>query len=268
VEKMHNFKESKQIIEEYLKKLDLSKNEVKIFLALIEHKKLSILGISRKTSIERTKLYNLCQSMTNKGLIQEVIGSVRKKYKPSSVSKLSLLIDKQTQKFDFLKNHYLEFTNYLKFFDKKNSPTQVYYHKGVEGIKTIYWNVCNNAQKKYYCFTQRDLAEIIGLDFFKKGFADKTRRGLICRELRSPYFWKSRIGKTKIPLVNDQYRYLPEEIFKMDHYMFLYNDVTAIIQWYENEVFGIEIYNQNIMNFNRQVFEMLWKQGSKKRIIK
>jgi len=45
--------------------------------------------------------------------------------------------------------------------------------------------------------------------------------------------------------------------FEMD----TYNDVVAYYNWHEGEVFGIEIYNKDITDFQRYFFEMLWAQA-------
>lgn len=41
----------------------------------------------------------------------------------------------------------------------------------------------------------------------------------------------------------------------------LYDEVIAYYNWKDGEIFGIEIYNQEMAGTQRQLFEMLWKQG-------
>jgi hypothetical protein len=54
---------------------------------------------------------------------------------------------------------------------------------------------------------------------------------------------------------------MPEHLFPITHSTVIYGDVTAYFNWKDGEIFGIEIYNQQIADAQRQFFEMLWRQG-------
>ncbi len=41
----------------------------------------------------------------------------------------------------------------------------------------------------------------------------------------------------------------------------IYDDVVAYYNWHDGEVFGIEIYNKDIAEFQRTYFEMMWSQA-------
>lgn len=56
-------------------------------------------------------------------------------------------------------------------------------------------------------------------------------------------------------------RYLPPEILSIKHSTVVYDDVIAYYNWVDGEVFGIELYNQEIANHQRQMFEILWEKS-------
>jgi hypothetical protein len=43
--------------------------------------------------------------------------------------------------------------------------------------------------------------------------------------------------------------------------MVTYDDVVSYYNWKDGEIFGLEVYNQEIANAQRHLFEMLWQQG-------
>lgn len=51
--------------------------------------------------------------------------------------------------------------------------------------------------------------------------------------------------------------------FMKDMHMDIYNDVVAYSNWHRGEVFGVEIYNQQVAMFQKQMFEIIWQQGKK-----
>ena len=49
--------------------------------------------------------------------------------------------------------------------------------------------------------------------------------------------------------------------------MFIYNDVYAVCNYLEKgDVFCFEIYNKNLVQMQRELFENLWKQAREMRI--
>lgn len=49
--------------------------------------------------------------------------------------------------------------------------------------------------------------------------------------------------------------------FPLTHGMTIYNNVVAIYNWWQDEVFGVEIYNQQVAEFQRFTFETFWKMA-------
>ena len=64
--------------------------------------------------------------------------------------------------------------------------------------------------------------------------------------------------------MNWESRYIPPGLLKIDHQLDVYNDVVAIYNWYEGEVFGIQIVNEKVADFQKQLFDLVWKQANLK----
>jgi hypothetical protein len=56
-------------------------------------------------------------------------------------------------------------------------------------------------------------------------------------------------------------RYVTPAQLPITHNTVIYDDVVAHYQWSDNEIFGIEIHNQDIADAQRGLFELAWKQA-------
>lgn len=56
-------------------------------------------------------------------------------------------------------------------------------------------------------------------------------------------------------------RYIPSDILEIAHQTDIYNDVVAYYNWYEGDVFGVEIMNAKIAKQQRQMFEIIWQMA-------
>jgi hypothetical protein len=57
-------------------------------------------------------------------------------------------------------------------------------------------------------------------------------------------------------------RYVPHDIFAITHSTVVYSDVVSYYNWHKGNLFGIEVYNQEIADAQRTFFEMLWQQST------
>lgn len=79
---------------EYFKELGLTENEGKVYEALLRHEKIGSGEISRESGVSYSKIYNVLDSLTAKGLV-EVIPEKTKKFVASSPENLIKLIEEK-----------------------------------------------------------------------------------------------------------------------------------------------------------------------------
>jgi hypothetical protein len=109
------------------------------------------------------------------------------------------------------------------------------------------------------------MQRLSSLAFFERWVERCNKQGLAFRTIAGDHFlhaqrtWYSKHNNEK--LQNWQGRYLPNDIFPITHSTVTYDDVIAYYNWKDGEVFGIEVYNQEIATAQRHFFEMLWQQG-------
>jgi hypothetical protein len=57
------------------------------------------------------------------------------------------------------------------------------------------------------------------------------------------------------------YRYITPADFPITHSCETYDNVVTYCNWKDNELFGIELYNQDIADAQRAFFELLWAKS-------
>lgn len=108
-------------MEEY-EELGLTKNESKVYEVLIKFGKLGSSEISRESSVSYSKVYNILDSLVNKGLVK-VIPEKTKKFVPSSPEDLIKLIEEKQKKLEKAKEKAKELKNFYEI--KEKNPVEM-----------------------------------------------------------------------------------------------------------------------------------------------
>ena len=109
--------------------LGLTKNEAKIYLALLIIKQGSVDNISKKSGVHRRNVYDTMQRLAEKGLISRLMSQKTLVYSPVHPDKLSDLVE---EKAKLLKD---SLPGLSQIFDQNPTPQQSYILKGVGGLK-------------------------------------------------------------------------------------------------------------------------------------
>ncbi len=113
---------------ETLEELGLSKNEGKVYETLVKHGKLSAGEVSKKSEVPYGRIYDVLNSLHNKGLI-EIIPEKTKKFTPSDPESLKKLVEQKEKKLEKAKEKIKEMK---KFYEvkEKNPVAMVFGKKG------------------------------------------------------------------------------------------------------------------------------------------
>lgn len=249
----------KQTLTQYLQPLGFSDEAINLYAVLTQNGPLSFLAAARASGIERTKLYRLSETLRQKGLIEEIVGHKKKLIKAANPNKIYLMIKELRSNAETLQNSFSCFTNLVNSLASSPPTTKVLYYNGKEGLKQILWNELN-AQTEILTYDYTVIQEASSKQFFDNWADEFEIKGLKMRELRGNTFLKTMtLNYPRRYIKNASWRYIPPEIFDITHQLDIYNDVLAIFNWYQGEVFGVEIHNQKIADSQKQIFEMFWQ---------
>lgn len=252
---------NKLIVRQFLIELGSGQSEAELFTSLLEKGTQTVLDLSRNTGINRTKVYRLLEIMKRRGLVDEIVEENKRLIKAVDIHRLELLLKEQESKATTLRNIFPNISEIISASKESSQPdTKVVFHRGADGIKQMVWNTLQS-KSELVGYTYRRLDEIVGKKFAEEWHNAWITNGLKMRDIYSDEYLKSKKHEKAIHY-NTKYfdsRYIPAKILSVNHQVDIYNDVIAYYNWYEGEVFGVEIYNEKVASMQKQLFEIIWK---------
>lgn len=250
-------------IRTYFAKLGLEPEVADIYLALYSHGPQTISELSRSSKVERTRIYRLIDHLMASNLIEVESQYKRGIIKAAPIANLRILINEKEQELKSLQDDLGLIEQVLARNSLSNPSTRVQFYRGAEGIRQLTWNKLRAKGELIGC-AYHITDDATGNNFMHKWAREFEARGLRKKLLVNDEYgesWAARkpLGKR---IAGFEYNYLDPSIFKITNICDVYNDVTTFFQRKDNEIFGIEIYNQDIADMHRQFFEILWSKST------
>lgn len=263
---------SKQDIKKIIATIGGEEELAELYFALLIYGPQTISQLSRNSNIERTKIYRLLKTMQTLQLIEVELQPKRNIIKAAPISALELLINKKQQELDQVSEVLPRLEKNLNNQTLSSPLTKVQFYQGQEGAKQMLWNQ-TKANTETLSILHQNMQSHTGEEFYIRWAQRCNEQNLTFRSLVGDAFIKSQAewskSRSKGMLKNWHGRYIPSAEHRIQFWTCIYNNVVAYFSWHEYEIYGIEIYNQEISDANRDFFESLWsrsaplKQGGK-----
>ena len=254
-----------------LRQLGLSDEESKIYLFTLTNSLTTVLQVAKNTGINRTSAYRYCESLAKKGFLLKNALRHTTKYEAVSVDFLSTKVKKIEDKAKNIQANFQKLAPTLQNLVKnQDNQIKVIQYTGKEEVKQLVWNSLKT--KTEVCsFGYRTLSEPLGKLFIVRWWNQSVRQKIVTKIIANPgtYEMKDNVDQTtkekypKIPSGIWQARVIDPKILPITQESFIYNNIYAIVQWDKKQVFGVEIYNQQVADQQKAVFEVLWKLAKK-----
>lgn len=235
-----------------------------IYVTLTMHGPQSISELARNAHVERTKVYRLLEDMQSLGLIEIQLQSHRNLIRAVPLSSLKPLIDQRAQALQAASDKLPKLEALLNAQTLSSPQTKVQFYRGQEGAKQMLWNQ-TKATTETLSILYQNMQSHTGEDFFMR-WADRCNeqnlhfRSIVGDDfLQSQRDWSRKVSSKM--LQNWSGRYIARDVHEIRFWTCLYDNVVAYFNWHEQEIYGIEIYNQDIADAHRNYFEMLWQQS-------
>lgn len=230
-----------------LKHSGLTKNESKIYLALIKMGSVKAGQLSKETEFNRTNTYECLKTLGEKGLVTYVTIGKIKYFQASNPKNLELYLQ---EKLDAIQNILPDLE---KIYKTRKLKENVRLFKGNKGIKAVLDDIIRNAKENYVWGSEGQLEN--NLPYYAKRF--------VAMQLKNKIKIKSivRSGRkiTKRKYYDVRTIDLSEESPVITN---IYNNKIAIFIWSEiPEVILIE--NEKAANIYKEYFEHIWKNAKK-----
>jgi DNA-binding MarR family transcriptional regulator len=236
-----------------------------LYVALYNYGPQSISELARHSGVERTRIYRLIDAMTTSSLIEVEVHYKKSIFRAAPIENIQILIAKKEQEVTELHAGLPRLQEFLYETTSNTNATRIQYYKGEEGLKQMYWN-----QTK----TTTDVLSILyenmqirtNATFFERWVQACNQHDIVFRGIINDNFIKTQQEwygvHSNERLQQWHARHVSDATFSITHSMVVYGNVTSYFNWKDGEIFGIEMYNQQIADSQRQFFEMLWGQAS------
>ncbi len=240
------------MVNEILQNLGLTKNESKVYFALVKLKTSSVNEISREANVPRVNTYDILHSLKAKGLVGTITKSNKMLFEPADPKVLSELLEKKKKELLETENS----INSLKsLFEIEQTSQDVKVFKGKPGIKTILKDALTS-KTEILNFGSSGMFPSFYSEYFDIWESQRIKQKIKMRIVTSKSM-KEKVKIKKLQII----RFLDME-FKNQTSTFIYEDKVAIFIWTENPL-AILIKEKEFSNSNRNYFEELWKIAKK-----
>ena len=236
--------------EQALMEVGLNDKEIKIYLSCLMLGQSSVNTIAKKANLNRVSSYDILKGLLTKGFVSYVIKSGVKYFEAVEPSKfLDELKEKQAKikqvlpELEFLKASFLE-------------KPQIGVYEDINGLKSIFNDILKENKEAWFIGAPKML-EVLEF-YFPHFIKQKRKQGIFskvittdCKEMRE---YKRKTSKKYINMkfINNKI-----EVTKI-----IYGNKIAYLTFNKENSIGILIDNQEITDFERIIFNILWKSSN------
>ncbi len=234
-----------------LANLGLNEREIAVYLAGIQLGPTTIAKLSIHSNLGRTTIYPVIETLTKKGLMDEIFTGWKKSYAAQSPSKLRLILEQKKNELDELLPELDELT--LNQGDQSTIKIQ----SGRSQIKNTYYELLETREPKdYLVIANRELWESNMGDSFTSDFY--TRRSKAGFDIKLVYTDSkiARFDKRNQNKFDHKIKILNEDVF-FDSNIVITDD-TVLIHHLKGENNLIKIKNTGFIRTLKEVFGIIW----------
>ncbi len=248
-------------IVDYLKQLDLSDAEARLYLTLLKTGPTSIRDLAQTVDIKRTTAYFYIDQLVEKGLIMKIVKGSKKLVDANEPENLHYLVKQKLASAKAVQQNLSAILSDLKSTlpaQKELDTAEIKYYKGAQGIKKIYEEALKAKEvRSYVKLEETDGIFSDNITFFNQAF--KKNADLIIREI----LYNSPLSKEQAPQLLSKnkryfYKFMPPELNLTSGDVLIYDGKVAILN-YKNTINGVVLQNNDYYNNSKELFDFIWK---------
>ncbi|MBI2129322.1 hypothetical protein HYU07_03710 [Candidatus Woesearchaeota archaeon] len=241
-------------IKDRLKEIGLTENEVKVYIACLELGSSLASKIAEKSGIYRTIIYDILNSLIEKGLVSYLIKENRKYFQATSPESLNkYLEEKERILLDQKETIKLIIEQLKKIEAPKKEPYSIEVFGGKEGFKTLLEDILKEGRDYKMIGYEALGAKLLKYYFIhwqKRRIKQKIKRHIVAKKKR-----RSEIEKYK---QLTEARFLPDD-YEIPTSVLIYGHKSILFLPLEEDFVAIKIDSEKITKSFETYFEILWK---------
>lgn len=244
-----------------LKRVGLSDNEAKIYLALLDSGSASAGAIARLSGMHRSDVYDALERLCRKSFVCSVKDEKIKKYKVTNVNVCLLAFEEKQEQLEEQKKAVKQILPELQsVYGLIKENTDVRILRGKLGIKTLYEEILATGEN--YCDISLHSGRDLMPSYFRNYSKRRAEKEISVRSLipdeRITHFSKNNPDSLNTK-DKREIRVLPRGSYTTPMSMRVYGENTALTVWTRKEPVVILITDEDVAKAFNAYFEMLWK---------
>jgi len=256
---MHEDKSLRKKVVSYLERLGLNTEQAGIYLFLLQHGPSTVLTISRGIQSGRTKLYPLLEELAQKQLITIHERHYGTSYEAQPPTTLEFLVTEHERRTENLRSNLPAALHFLQDIQHQAPTTsRIAEYRGIDGLKQMNFNL-TKAEGEYRVFELAGLDKLLG-KYFAEKMRELTRaKGTRTFDLTNNPNRANEPGVVGDPLAKT--RYIDPKVFNIQFETSIYNNCVGLLSYDQEDIFGVEIYNDKLAAQQKQLFDLVWFQA-------
>lgn len=242
---------------DYLKQLDLSDIEAKLYLTLLNTGPVSVRDLAKTTGIKRTTSYLYIDQLVDKGLAMKLVKSSKKQVAATQPVDIKNLIEKKLETIKSVQKAFPDILNTLNAIQPQSNlgDAEVKYFKGVQSMARIYEEAMKSEELCLYA-TLSELAHLVPEDLFEKSLKHNPKLKIYEIYGDSP----ENIKEFSYTANNDRYfyKFMPPEMELTAPGILHYDNKVAIINIKGKQHSATVLNNKDYYSNSKKIFNFIW----------
>ena len=242
---------------EYLKQLELSELEAKLYLTLLQTGPITVRDLAANVDVKRTTAYLYVDQLVEKGLALKLVQGSKKLVSAEEPKNLEILIEKKLKQAQEVKHSFPDILSSLNATisqQEMKHEAEIKYYKGKNGVRKIYEESLQAGEVRSYVSVE-EIAKAFPDNYQLLDQAYKSDPTIkiyeICEESR-----KTR-ERIKHANKNHLYKVLPQKKKLTSQDVLIFGDKIAIIDL-KGETSGIVLKSYDLSRNFQILFDLLW----------
>jgi len=248
------------MIKGLLEQLNFSEKESSIYLALLEMGSSKPIALSKKTGLNRTTVYDLCEILMQKGLVSKYKKGAGTFFNALDPKHLLTYLDREREEkakeIEKQKNKVSELMPQLLSMQNIFGATKpkVEFFEGEKGMREAYEDTLSSKEIILAYANPQTMHE--GLpSFFPEYYARRAEKRIFIKAIVPRNEMSAERVKNNQTEMRDT-RYLPEDKMTFSPEVNIYNNKILIASWKEKMAIIIE--SKELADLQKMTFDLLW----------
>jgi sugar-specific transcriptional regulator TrmB len=249
------------MIEDALRKIGLTQGEIKVYLALLELGSTTTWGITKKSRVSGSKVYEVLDRLISKGLANFIIKNGVKHFEAASPERILDYLEEKHHDIEQEKVGVQKIIPEL-ILKKKSAETAVAkVFTGWEGLKTANEDIIQTLKRGEEWLSMGLTSQPKAWEiYFTKRQKVRAKKGIRHKHLLNEKYKALYQKRKKLP--HTEFRFLPKA-FEMPTSTEIYGDKVLIFILTPESPMAIMIENPAVARSFRKYFYALWKTAKK-----